>query len=135
MNTKQIADENLETLSSLVEHAKDDLRLAELKAVEIAYFHTAEDCKNARKLLEHIIKSREGGGGMKENTQPKQVRVADLQDQIGTPYPRALLFCECCGSEYSAHRGDYWNFPKTHVLTCCGAPMVLAIKKKTYQLV
>lgn len=43
---------------------------------------------------------------------------------------RPLLFCRCCGNEYSASPGDYWNATPNDVLTCddCGEPLELARK-------
>ena len=61
------------------------------------------------------------------------VKVSDLQYQTGASYPRPLLFCYICGGEYSADRGDYFMIPANHVLTCCGEPLALVVKKTVYE--
>ncbi len=53
------------------------------------------------------------------------IRVFDLKDQTGTPYPRAILYCAICGDTSSANRGDYSAAPPDHVFTCCDEPMKL----------
>jgi len=65
----------------------------------------------------------------------REVRVGDLQDQFGTPYPRSILLCSFCGNEYSAHKGDYFTASDNTVLKCCDIPMLLVTKHETYELV
>jgi hypothetical protein len=60
-------------------------------------------------------------------------QVRDLKDQIGTKGPRPLLYCEVCGAENSASKGDYWNCRPDYVFTCCGEPMTLVVKRTVYQ--
>ena len=63
------------------------------------------------------------------------VTVADLQDQTGasaTPGPHSILYCQECGSEYSANKGDYWNHPSNYPFYCCGLSMLLVQKKVIY---
>jgi hypothetical protein len=43
------------------------------------------------------------------------VRVSDLKDRYEG---RVFLYCDVCGAEYSAHRGDYFMLPDDHVFTC-----------------
>jgi hypothetical protein len=58
----------------------------------------------------------------------KGVTVADLRDNYDG---HVFLFCECCGGEYSATRGDYWQKPVTEVFACCDEPMRLVRKVTT----
>lgn len=53
---QQAQDEK--TLETLIIHARDDLKLAESKAAELYYFHTADDCNNLRTEIEKLIASR-----------------------------------------------------------------------------
>lgn len=63
----------------------------------------------------------------------KQVRVQDLQDQIGYNGPRAILRCSVCGSEASANRGDYFMLPGNHVFRCCDLPMAKVVKSTVFK--
>ncbi len=47
-------------IARLLQHARDDLRLAETTAASMLYWHTAEDCKNAREAVEKLMSSRIG---------------------------------------------------------------------------
>lgn len=67
-----------------------------------------------------------------ENKGDDVTRIRDLKDQIGAPYPRPLMYCHTCGEEYSANRGDYFAANPDTVLTCCGEPMRLAVRKAVY---
>jgi hypothetical protein len=60
----------------------------------------------------------------------RYIRVKDLKDQLGTNGPRPFLYCRYCEREYSAHAGDYFMLPDSHVFKCahCDEPMRLAIK-------
>lgn len=51
-------------------------------------------------------------------TKTNRITVADLPDQISQPHPRPFLYCPHCGSEYSAHRGDYFLAEPRTVLQC-----------------
>lgn len=44
------------------------------------------------------------------------VTVADLKDKYEGGH--VFLFCDVCGAEYSATKGDYWNHRSDHVFTC-----------------
>lgn len=57
-----------------------------------------------------------------------KVRVSDLQNQTGTPYPRPELHCSRCGESYSADRSDYFMSRPDRVFTCCGRPMQLVTR-------
>ena len=60
------------------------------------------------------------------------IRVRDLKDLFGMPSPRPMLFCEDCGTESSAHRGDYFMAKPDSPLECCGQPMRLVRKETRY---
>lgn len=49
----------------------------------------------------------------------RAIRVQDLPALVGTDKPRPLLFCEKCGGEYSAERGDYFMLPPDAPMACC----------------
>ena len=59
------------------------------------------------------------------------VKVSDLKDQTGLPFPRPILFCPYCGQEVSAHAGDYFMARKSH-FTCCNEPMKLVVKRTQF---
>ena len=59
-----------------------------------------------------------------------KVTRADLKEQLGMQGPRPFLYCRKCGAEYSAHAGDYWNTPDSHVFKCCRVNMVLVTAKR-----
>lgn len=65
----------------------------------------------------------------------KAIKVSDLKDQIGTPYPRPILKCLVCDNEYSANAGDYFMLPFNHVFKCCRRNMALMIKRAAFELV
>lgn len=55
------------------------------------------------------------------------VTIDDLKDQTlisGTEF----LYCEICGSEYSANKADYFLMEPGETFTCCNEPMRLAKK-------
>ena len=58
----------------------------------------------------------------------KPVHVKDLPDQIGTGGARAFLFCQVCGGEYSAHKGDYFMAAPDTVMRCCKRPLRLVTR-------
>lgn len=60
------------------------------------------------------------------------VKVGDLKDQTGT-HDRSILYCVCCGGEYSANAGDYFMLPKSEVLTCCEEPLKRVVKSTTFK--
>jgi len=78
---------------------------------------------------DHLTKARNHGEGEKMKT---RITVADLKDQINTPYPRAFLKCLHCGAEYSANAGDYWDRPLNHVFKCCGRNMRRVTESTVY---
>lgn len=61
------------------------------------------------------------------------ITVAELKDQTGMVEPRPFLYCGECESECSANKGDYFFLADDEVLTCCGEPMKLCVKRITYQ--
>lgn len=63
------------------------------------------------------------------NQEGSMIRVKDLADQISQPRPRAFLYCTICGSETSAHRGDYFLAHPDTVLTCCDAPLIRVVRR------
>lgn len=64
-----------------------------------------------------------------------QVKVKDLKDQLGTPWPHPMLKCFVCGAEYSANRGDYFGSSPEHIFKCCGRNMKLVIRRECYTTV
>lgn len=58
----------------------------------------------------------------------KPVTVADLAK---TPND-AHLYCDECGTDFSATAGDYWALHETHVFEHCNRPMRLARKVVRY---
>ena len=61
--------------------------------------------------------------------------AANLKDQTGVPGPHPILYCEYCGSETSANKGDYFYLTPDYSFVCCEQPMTLAIKRVTYEKV
>ena len=61
------------------------------------------------------------------------VRVSNLKDQIGSAYPRPILYCARCGGEYSANKGDYFMARPDTILKCCKYPMSLVVKRTIYK--
>ena len=70
------------------------------------------------------------GGGVEMNT---RVTVADLADQIGTEYPREVLYCPNCFKEYSANAGDYWNWTPSTTFKHCRRNMRLGFKVTSFE--
>ena len=62
----------------------------------------------------------------------KNITVADLKDQTGTPNPSPFLYCDDCGAEWSANKGDYFTHARDYVFTCCEQPMRLVRKVVSY---
>ena len=62
----------------------------------------------------------------------KAIKVSDLKDQLGTPFPRPMLKCMTCGNEYSAHRGDYWAASPGYIFKCCRRNMALVTKQTVF---
>jgi hypothetical protein len=60
------------------------------------------------------------------------IKVSDLKDQIGTPGPHPFLYCQECGSQFSANKGDYFMHPSDHVFTCCGENLNLMTSRMVY---
>ena len=48
-----------------------------------------------------------------------------------------ILYCSCCGAEYSGNAGDYWNLPDDHVFVCeyCDVEMELVTKVTTTEYI
>jgi hypothetical protein len=46
----------------------------------------------------------------------KSVTVADLKDDYGAS--RVFLYCDVCGEECSAFKGDYWDRSADKPFTC-----------------
>lgn len=63
------------------------------------------------------------------------VQVKDLKEQVGILGSRPILYCGICGNEFSANAGDYWNAKPDHVFRCCGANIILVIKKTIRRVV
>lgn len=61
------------------------------------------------------------------------VQVKDLPDLFGKRGVRPMLYCELCGAENSADKGDYFNLPPDFVFECCGEPMELVTKHTIYR--
>lgn len=61
---------------------------------------------------------------------PRGIRVRDLPEQLGAGSGRQFLYCEHCGAENSAHRGDYFMADPDTVFACCGAPMRLVTARR-----
>ncbi len=61
--------------------------------------------------------------------------VGNLTEQIGMKGNRPILLCHICGNEYSANKGDYWNYSNDYVITCCGRPMEVVTKHILYKSV
>lgn len=62
------------------------------------------------------------------------ITVDKLQDQCGKPGPRPVLYCERCGGEYSANRGDYFWMRSNEIIMCCDKlSMKLVMKKIVYE--
>jgi hypothetical protein len=51
------------------------------------------------------------------------MKVKDLTDECFGSTNRILL-CQECGSQYSAHEGDYFLRNDEDILTCCEEPLV-----------
>ena len=63
----------------------------------------------------------------------KALTKRDLPDLLGVPQPHPFMFCQWCGAQFSAHRGDYWSLPDSHVFECeCGQGMALATKQTRF---
>lgn len=57
----------------------------------------------------------------------------NLHDQILEPeYKGICMKCFICNGEYSASKGDYWDYPDTWVFRCCDEPMELVRKQTKY---
>lgn len=62
----------------------------------------------------------------------RPITVADLRDQIGAPEPRPVLYCKKCGSTHSADAGDYFYASRDMVLSHCGEPMSLVVRRVVF---
>lgn len=61
------------------------------------------------------------------------ITINDLEDQTGKPGPHLILFCGCCGGEYSANRSDYFWATTNYVFKCCDKPLELVKKQTVYE--
>lgn len=61
------------------------------------------------------------------------VKVKHLKSYIGKAGPRPILYCFCCGSEYSADAGDYFLCPPEEILKCCDLDLELVYKRTVYE--
>lgn len=61
------------------------------------------------------------------------IRVRDLKDQMGMPFPRPSLYCSKCNSLFSANAGDYFAAQPDTILKHCDRPMRLVIKRVTLE--
>ena len=61
------------------------------------------------------------------------VKVSDLKDQTGVAGPHPILYCTCCGGEYSANASDYFMHPSNYTFKCCRRNMKLVVKRINYQ--
>ena len=68
-----------------------------------------------------------------ERMYQKAVKVSDLKDQLGTSYPRPMLFCRYCGETASAHKGDYFMADPDTTFKHCGRNMALVVKRVTFE--
>jgi len=68
----------------------------------------------------------------KEIVSARAITVADLKDHKGCG-PHPFLYCEFCGAEWSANKGDYFTHPLDYVFTCCDENMRLVRKVVTYE--
>jgi hypothetical protein len=62
-----------------------------------------------------------------------RTKVKDLKYQLGAKGPRPMLYCEQCGNETSAHKGDYFDCSPETILKCCEEPLHLGIKRVVYE--
>lgn len=61
------------------------------------------------------------------------ITVTDLPSLTGSgANPTPFLYCEGCGSHYSANADDYFWKPADDVFECCGEPMRLVTAKTVY---
>jgi len=60
----------------------------------------------------------------------KLAYVKNLKDQILTN-DRAIAVCPACGAEYSANKGDYWNWKPTEAIVCCDGLICELMTKHT----
>ena len=63
----------------------------------------------------------------------KAVKVRDLTDQTGKPFPRPILFCRVCCETSSANRGDYFAMDPDQAFKHCGRNMELVISRVTFE--
>ena len=62
----------------------------------------------------------------------KAMRVRDLPELMGAPYPRPILWCSRCAMEYSADGSDYSRYSLDYVFKHCGRNMRLVVKQVEY---
>ena len=55
--------------------------------------------------------------------------LKNLEDQIGEPFPRTIMYCPICGAESSANLADYFMIgDPDYEFQCCSKTMILAQK-------
>jgi len=61
--------------------------------------------------------------------------MSNLRDQIEMTGPRPVMHCSECGSDWSAHRGDYWQYNDDYVFTCteCNTELEILVKVERYE--
>lgn len=70
-------------------------------------------------LLAEWVRFAQRGGTLRDPTDG--VRVADLPEFHGLQGPRPILYCDHCGGEFSANRGDYFLAAPGTIMRCTGA--------------
>lgn len=72
---------------------------------------------------------------MKYGQLPKPRPNRTFQDGIILLTQQPILRCSCCGAEYSANPGDYWNVPADKEIICgeCNLPMDLVMVRTVYE--
>lgn len=72
-------------------------------------------------------------------TKPRALTYGDLPDQVGpnAAHKGAMLYCDTCGGEYSAHRGDYFMVPDDQPATCAKGhrPRALRLVRKDTRMI
>jgi len=52
----------------------------------------------------------------------------NLSDEVLNPTGR-FMFCSECGSEYSANKGDYFQYSEDFEFKCCGKTMEICVRQ------
>jgi hypothetical protein len=61
--------------------------------------------------------------------------MSNLRDQIGMTGPRPVMHCPWCHTDWSASRGDYWQYSDDHVFHCmvCDTELQILVKVERYE--